>query len=178
MRGVWWFCALRSMFHRSGPGRRPAQGPKGPSSTSRPGYGRMVTGRVAGWSGHPDGRLDVRPDQRIHQLERHGQEDIAFRILNGNRAPNHLTIARFRVRHEQALAALLVASPKLCAAAGMVRLGLVFLDGTRVAANAAAAANRSHARLIAQVAELPQQAADTDRAEDQTAPVGAGRAAH
>jgi Transposase DDE domain len=77
-----------------------------------------------------------------------------------------VTIARFRVRHEQALAGLLVQSLKLCAAAGMVRLGLVALDGTKVEANAAAAANRTHAHLQAQVAELLQQAAATDQAED------------
>jgi hypothetical protein len=49
-----------------------------------------------------------------------------------------VTIARFRVRHEQALAGLLVQSLKLCAAAGMVRLGLIALDGTKIEANAAA----------------------------------------
>jgi hypothetical protein len=84
-----------------------------------------------------------------------------------------VTIARFRVRHEQALAGLLVASLKLCAAAGMVRLGLVALDGTKIEANAAAAANRTHAHLEAQVAELLQQAAEADRAEDRQH--GAGR---
>jgi hypothetical protein len=77
-----------------------------------------------------------------------------------------VTIARFRVRHAQALAGLLVASLRLCAAAGLVRLGLVALDGTKVEANAAAAANRTHAHLEAQVAELLQQAAEADRAED------------
>ncbi|MDF2744656.1 MAG: transposase, partial [Actinomycetia bacterium] len=74
------------------------------------------------------------------QIERRCHEDIAFRVLSGNSAPDHVTIARFRVRHEQALAGLLVQSLKLCAAAGMVRLGLVALDGTKVEANAAAAA--------------------------------------
>jgi hypothetical protein len=49
-----------------------------------------------------------------------------------------VTIARFRARHEQALAGLLIQSLKLCAVAGMVRLGLVALDGTKVEANAAA----------------------------------------
>jgi hypothetical protein len=78
-----------------------------------------------------------------------------------------VTIARFRVRHEQALAGLLVASLQLCAAAGMVRLGLVALDGTKVEANAAAAANRTHGHLEAQVAELLSEAAQADRAEDQ-----------
>jgi hypothetical protein len=55
---------------------------------------------------------------------------------------------------------------KLCAAAGMVRLGLVALDGTKIEANAAAAANRTHAHLEAQVAELLSQAAEADQAED------------
>jgi hypothetical protein len=79
-----------------------------------------------------------------HQIERRCHEDIAFRILAGNRTPDHVTIARFRVRHEQALAGLLIQSLKLCAAAGLVRLGLVTLDGTKIEANAAAA-NRTHA---------------------------------
>jgi hypothetical protein len=92
-------------------------------------------------------------------------------MLAGNSNPDHVTIARFRVRHEQALAGLLVASLKLCAAAGMVRLGLVALDGTKIQANAAA--NRTHATLEAQVAELLEQAASADRAEDREH--GAGR---
>jgi transposase len=100
------------------------------------------------------------------QIERRCHEDIAFRVLAANATPDHVTLARFRVRHEQALAGLLVQSLKLCAAAGLVRLGLVSLDGTKVAANAAAAANRTHAKLTEQVAELLEQAAETDRAED------------
>jgi transposase len=100
-----------------------------------------------------------------HQIERRCHEDIAFRILAGNRTPDHVTIARFRVRHEQALAGLLIQSLKLCAAAGLVRLGLVAPDGTKIEANAAAA-NRTHAHLQAQVAELLQQAAAIDQAED------------
>jgi len=107
------------------------------------------------------------------QIERRCTEDIAFRVLAGNRTPDHVTIARFRVRHEHALAGLLVQSLQLCAAAGMVRLGLVALDGTKIEANAAAAANRTHAHLQAQVAELLQQAAAADRADDQQH--GAGR---
>ncbi|MDF2745001.1 MAG: family transposase, partial [Actinomycetia bacterium] len=100
------------------------------------------------------------------QSERRCLEDIAFRVLSGNRAPDHVTIARFRVRHEQALAGLLIQSLKLCAGAGMVRVGLIALDGTKIEANAAAAANRTHAHLEAQVAELLQQATATDQAED------------
>jgi transposase len=110
------------------------------------------------------------------QIERRCREDIAFRVLAGNSTPDHVTIARFRVRHEQALAGLLVASLKLCAAAGMVRLGLVALDGTKVEANAAAAANRTYAHLQAQVAELLEQAAAADWAEDREHGTGRGDA--
>jgi transposase len=100
------------------------------------------------------------------QIERRCHEDIAFRVLSGNSTPDHVTIARFRVRHEHALAGLLVQSLQLCAAAGMVRLGLVALDGTKIEANAATTANRTHAHLETQVAELLAQAAAADRAED------------
>jgi Transposase domain (DUF772) len=112
------------------------------------------------------------------QIERRCTEDIAFRVLAGNTAPDHVTIARFRARHEQALAGLLIQSLQLCAAAGMVRLGLVALDGTKIEANAAAtAANRTHAQLEEQVAELLQQAAEADRAEDQQHGTARGDAA-
>jgi transposase len=68
------------------------------------------------------------------QIQRHCTEDLAFRVLAGNQVPDHVTIARFRVRHQQALASFLVESLRLCAAARLVRLGVVALDGTKVAA--------------------------------------------
>jgi Transposase DDE domain len=77
-----------------------------------------------------------------------------------------VTIARFRVRHQQALAGFLVASLRLCAAAGMVQVGLVALDGTKLAANAADKANRTLDRLEREVAEILHQAAETDQHED------------
>jgi transposase len=100
------------------------------------------------------------------QIERRCIEDLAFRVLTGNQAPDHVTIARFRVRHEQALAGFLVESLKLCAATGMVRLGTVALDGTKLSANAAERANRTHAKLESEVAEILQQAAAADQQDD------------
>jgi transposase len=100
------------------------------------------------------------------QVERRCVEDLAFRVLAANQAPDHVTIARFRVRHEAALAGFLVESLRLCAAAGMVRLGTVALDGTKVAANAAERANRTHDKLEAEVAEILRQAAAADQRED------------
>jgi transposase len=101
------------------------------------------------------------------QLERRCHEDIAFRVLAANQAPDHVTIARFRARHEQALAGFLVDSLKLCAAAGMVRVGTLALDGTKLAANASDKANRTHDKLEAEVAEILRQAAEADQHEDQ-----------
>src|SRR5512132_1367982 len=100
------------------------------------------------------------------QLERRCHEDLAFRVLAGNQTPDHVTIARFRVRHEQALAGFLVESLKLCAAAGMVQVGTVALDGTKLAGNAADKANRTHDQLEAEVAEILCQAAEADQRED------------
>jgi transposase len=75
------------------------------------------------------------------QIERRCTEDLAFRVLAGNQTPDHVTNPRFRVRHQQALAGFLVESLRLSAAAGLVHLGVVALDGTKVAANAAERAN-------------------------------------
>jgi transposase len=100
------------------------------------------------------------------QIERRLPEDVAFRVLAANQAPDHVTIARFRVRHEHALAGFLVASLRLCAAAGMVRLGTVALDGTKLAGNAAEKANRTHDKLETEVAEILHQAAEADERDD------------
>jgi transposase len=94
------------------------------------------------------------------QLQRRCTEDLTFRVLAGNQAPDHVTIARFRVRHQPALAGFLVASLRLCAAAGLVRLGVVALDGTKVAANAANAASHTLDKIEAEVAEILRQAAE------------------
>jgi transposase len=100
------------------------------------------------------------------QVERRCHEDLAFRVLAANQTPDHVTIARFRVRHEAALAGFLVESLRLCAAAGMVRVGTVALDGTKLAGNAAERANRTHDKLEEEVAEILRQAAEADQRED------------
>jgi transposase len=100
------------------------------------------------------------------QIERRLTEDLAFRVLAANQLPDHVTIARFRVRHQQALAGFLVESLRLCAAAGLVRLGVVALDGTKVAANAANTASHTHDKLEAEVAEILRQAAEADQRDD------------
>ena len=108
------------------------------------------------------------------QIERRCQEDVAFRVLAGNQTPDHVTVARFRVRHQQALAGFLVASLRLCAAAGLVRLGVVALDGTKVAANASDKANRTREKLEEEATKILREAAEADQAEDRQHGSGRG----
>ncbi len=83
-------------------------------------------------------------------IERGCVEDIAFRVIAANQAPDHCTIARFRQRHETALAELFGGVLTLCAEAGLVGVGVVAVDGTKVHANASstrrATTSRSRAR--------------------------------
>src|SRR5688500_12523497 len=76
------------------------------------------------------------------QIERLCDTDVAFRIICAADAPDHTVLARFRRHHEGALADLLTATLLLCAELGMVQLGVVALDGTKIAANAARDQNR------------------------------------
>jgi transposase len=88
--------------------------------------------------------------------------DVAYRVIAGGLYPDHATIARFRARHETALGGLFSQVVRLLAAEGMVSLGLLSLDGTKLAGNAAQKANRTLPRIEKILAE----AAATDAAED------------
>lgn len=100
-------------------------------------------------------------------IERRCREDVAFRVIAANRVPDHATIARFRVRHEQALAEMFTQILALCARAGLVSVGLVALDGTRIAANASSAANRTHEAIREEVERILAEAGAADAAEDE-----------
>jgi transposase len=110
-------------------------------------------------------------------IERHCVRDVAFRVLAGNQVPDHATIARFVTRHCEPLKGLFAQVLRLCHQAGMVRLGVIAVDGTKVAANASWSRNQTAKSLAHQVAEdqarfdalaaqlLDEQVA-TDAAED------------
>jgi transposase len=99
-------------------------------------------------------------------IERRCREDVAFRVICANQVPDHTTIARFRVRHEQALAATFTSVLALCAKAGLVSVGTVALDGTLIAGNASRAATRTHAAIREEVERILAEAAGADAAED------------
>lgn len=114
------------------------------------------------------------------QIERRTHEDVAFRILAGGTHPDHSCISEFRRIHLQALSELFVQVLRLCRQAGLVKLGHVALDGTKVQANASKHKAMSYGRmqeqeeqLRAKVLDLLQQAESADAQEDTK--YGAGR---
>ncbi len=102
-------------------------------------------------------------ERSSRRIERRCLEDVAVRVICANQAPDHATIARFRVRHQDALAGLFGEILGLCARAGLVSVGVVALDGTKLHANASGHANRGY-RQIAE--EILADAAAVDAAED------------
>ena len=108
------------------------------------------------------------------KLEQATYEQVAFRVLTADQHPDHDTIAHFRREHLAALAELFVQVLRLCEGAGLVKLGHVALDGTKMKANASKHKAMSYGRmdakveeLEAQIRELMDQAEQADRAEDE-----------
>jgi transposase len=97
-------------------------------------------------------------------IERSCVDDVAFRVIAGNRQPDHATIARFRARHEDAIAALFAQVLGLCAKAGMVSVGVIAVDGTKLHANASRDASLDYEQVARKVLE---EAAELDAAEDE-----------
>jgi hypothetical protein len=90
-------------------------------------------------------------------------EDVAYRVIAAQQTPDHATIARFRVRHEAALAHLFSEVLGLCRESGLVKVGLIAIDGTKVHANASHHSNLDYEQLAR---EILKEAADVDAAED------------
>ena len=108
------------------------------------------------------------------RIARRLHEDIAFRVLAANNTPDFRTISDFRRDHLEALSGLFVQVLELCRRAGLVKLGHVALDGTKVKANASKHKAMSYGRmkereaqLAAEVAELLERAREVDEEEDQ-----------
>ncbi|QPN59303.1 transposase [Synechococcus sp. CBW1002] len=91
------------------------------------------------------------------KIERACYEDLAFRVLTGNQQPDHSRISEFRRRNLDALKGLFIQILRLCQKAGMVSLGHVALDGTKVQANASKHKAMSHERMLRAEKELQKE---------------------
>jgi len=108
------------------------------------------------------------------KLEQATYDDVAFRVLSCNQQPDHDSIAGFRQRHLQELGRLFVQVLQLCERAGLVKLGHVAIDGTKIKANASKYQTLSYERmkdveqeLAAEVGRLLQEAQRIDDEEDE-----------
>jgi hypothetical protein len=97
-------------------------------------------------------------------IERRCREDVAYRVIAADRVPDHATIARFRARHEDALAALFTGVLGLCVEAGIATAAVVAVDGTKVAADASGHANSGHEAIAR---EILAEAGRVDAEEDE-----------
>ena len=105
----------------------------------------------------------IRSSRRIARaLER----DVGFRVVAANQQPDFRTICRFRAEQEKLLDRLFVQVLWLCREAGLVKLGVVALDGAKVAANAALEANRSYEAIEEEVRRMLAEAKKVDMEED------------
>jgi len=105
-------------------------------------------------------------ERSSRRIERRCTEDIAFRVLSANQVPDHASIARFVKTHKDALSALFCQVLVLCQHAGLVKLGVLYLDGTKIAASASGQANRTREDLEAETRRIVAEAITTDKEEE------------
>ena len=108
------------------------------------------------------------------RIERATHDDVGFRYLAANQHPDHDTIATFRQQHLDALAGLFIQALRLCQRAGLVKLGNVAIDGTKIMANASTRRSVPYQKLTEReqywketVGRLLAEAQHTDQEEDQ-----------
>lgn len=107
------------------------------------------------------------------RIEQRLQTDLAFRFLSGNSQPDFRTLSAFRRRHLQAFKHLFKKVLQICRGAGLVKLGNLALDGTKIKANASKHKAMSYQRMVeeeqrlaAEIEALVHKAQEADEAED------------
>lgn len=106
----------------------------------------------------------IRSSRRVEAL---CGTDAAYRVITGGHTPDHATIARFVVNHQKAIEAAFVDVLRLCQAAGLVSVGMIAIDGTKMVGNAAMDMNRTAGWIETEVERILSEVTDTDTAEDQ-----------
>jgi len=99
------------------------------------------------------------------RIEAACRTDAAYRVICGDVVPDHATIARFLIDHEHVMADIFVQVLRLCAAAGLVTVGTVAIDGTKIGSDAALDRNHSAGWIRRQVEVILAEARETDTAE-------------
>jgi transposase len=95
-------------------------------------------------------------ERSSRRVEQRLVEDVAYRVVAANQQPDHATIARFRARHQDAIAGLFGQVLSLCVRAGLVDAGVIAIDGTKIAANASFFANREGKALAKELTAMAE----------------------
>ena len=94
------------------------------------------------------------------------EEELPYRWLTGNTVPDHCAISRFRSRHEKQMKTVFCEILSVCAEAGLVRVGDIYLDGTKIKGNASLSANRTHDQLDKEIEKILEEAKAVDEEDD------------
>jgi transposase len=106
----------------------------------------------------------ARGNRSSRGIERACWEDVAYKVITRMRCPDHSTIAEFRRRHEVDIAELFDDVLGLCREAGLVSVGVITIDGTKIKADASMDQNRSYREVVTQIL---REAEEIDRREDE-----------
>ncbi len=101
-------------------------------------------------------------ERSSRRIEQRLVDDVAFRVVGANQAPDHATLARFR-RHQDAIAGVFTQVVGLCVAEGLVRTGVVAIDGTKIEADVSGSSSVTRRQLVDEILE---EAEAVDAAED------------
>ena len=145
------------------------------SSTERP---KPLRNRILQIAGKPPPTAAFQTSSRLtiyayshgvrssRAIERLCRRDAGYRFIVGDDVPDHSVIARFRQRHAERMKGVFLQVLELCREAGLIRLGLVALDGTKVKANTALDANRTASTIGEQINRVLAEAEATYARED------------
>ncbi len=102
-------------------------------------------------------------ERSSRRIERRLSDDVAFRVVAANQQPDHATLARFRHRHQDAIAAVFGQVLGLCITEGLVQTGVVAIDGTKIEADVSASSSVTRRQIVDEILE---EAEAVDAAED------------
>jgi transposase len=102
-------------------------------------------------------------ERSSRRIEQRLVDDVAFRVIAANQQPDHATLARFRRRHQDAIAAVFTQVVGLCVVEGLVHTGVVAIDGTKIEADVSASSSVTRRQIVDEILE---EAEAVDAAED------------
>ena len=102
-------------------------------------------------------------ERSSRRIEQRLCDDVAFRVIAANQQPDHATVARFRRRHQDAIAAVFTQVLRLCIAEGLVQASVMAIDGTKIEADVSASSSLTRRQIVD---EILKEAEAVDAAED------------